>query len=74
MFKKIAILGEIGSGNLGDDLGYVLIKREIEKHFDFVQVDWITPSRFSTLDYMGYDCVVTGCGTLLDRAGGHYFQ
>lgn len=72
MFKRIAILGEIGSGNLGDDLGYVLIKREIEKNFDFVQVDWVTPSRFSQLDYMGYDVVVLGCGTLLDRAGGHY--
>jgi hypothetical protein len=72
MFKRIAILGEIGSGNLGDDLGYLLIKKEIEKNFDFIQIDWVTPSRFSQLDYMGYDMVVLGCGTLLDRAGGHY--
>lgn len=74
MFIKIAILGEIGSGNLGDDLGYMLLKKEIEKHFEYVQIDWITPSRFSTLDYMGYDCVVTGCGTLLDKSSGEYMR
>jgi len=27
MFKRFAILGEIGSGNLGDDLGYMLLKK-----------------------------------------------
>lgn len=74
MFKKIAILGEIGSGNLGDDLGYMLLKKEIEKHFEYVQIDWITPSRFSVLDYMGYDCVATGVGTLLDKSGGEYVK
>lgn len=72
--KTIAILGEMGSGNLGDCLGYMVLKKEIEKHFEYIQIDWITPSRFSMLDYMGYDCVVTGCGTLLDRAGGEYMR
>ena len=76
--QHIAILGEIGVGNLGDDLGYLLLKREIEKNFEkrgkFCQVDYLRTSRFSELNYIGYSAVVLGAGTLLDAANGDYIQ
>lgn len=73
---RIAILGEIGSGNLGDDLGFIVIRDELirsfREHGFESQIDYCPPSRFSNLDHSGYEIVLTGCGTLLDECGGAY--
>lgn len=73
---KLAILGEIGSGNLGDDFGYCLIRDILYKIFykyDVIcNIDYYAPVQFSQLRNSRYDAVVTSCGTLLDNAGGNY--
>ncbi len=78
MLKRIAVLGEIGSGNLGDDLGYVLLRDAISqavgnKH---ILLDFrpLTPNMFRLLPGYHWDAVMTGCGTLLDAASGPYVR
>lgn len=78
MLKRIAVLGEIGSGNLGDDLGYVLLRDAIshavgQKH---ILLDFrpLTPNMFRLLPGYHWDAVMTGCGTLLDAASGPYVR
>lgn len=76
--KRIAVLGEIGSGNLGDDLGYVLVRDALLRAFDdldvLADIRPVTPNLFSLLDGYCWDAVLTGCGTLLDLAGGPYVR
>lgn len=76
MLIRIAVLGEIGSGNTGDDHGFILLRDELVRafgHFDVdIHVDYLTPARFSDLDSANYPVVITGCGTLLDLRGGEY--
>ena len=73
---KLAILGEIGSGNLGDDFGYCLIRDVLYKLFykyDVVcNIDYYAPVQFPQLRNSRYDAVITSCGTLLDKCGGNY--
>ena len=76
--KRIAVLGEIGSGNVGDDYGYVLLRNELQAAFDaldvLVDVRPLTPNLHHLLASYHWDAVVTGCGTLLDQAEGGYVQ
>lgn len=75
---RIAVLGEIGSRNLGDDLGFILLRDEILKGISkrdrMAHVTYFTPVRFGDLDHSSFDAVVTGCGTLLDRQEGVYMR
>lgn len=72
--KRIAVLGEIGSGNLGDDFGYVLLRKELEAAFDqldiLVDIRPLTPNLEGLLCGYHWDAVVTGVGTLLDYSAG----
>lgn len=74
--KRIAILGEIGSGNLGDDLGYVLFREALTRAFAdrdiLVDLRPLTPNLAHLLGGYHWDAVVTGLGTLLDLARGPY--
>ena len=76
--RRIAILGEIGSGNLGDDYGYTLLRDHLLRVFDEfdipVDIRPLTPGMFWQLDGYDWDAVATGCGTLLDLANGPYVQ
>src|SRR5437016_5901527 len=75
---RIGVLGEIGSRNLGDDLGYLLLRDELLRCFRrldvAVHIDYWTPARFSDLDHTSHQVIVTGCGTLLDARGGEYVR
>ncbi len=77
-FLRVAILGEIGSKNLGDDLGYLLMRdaliRELRRTGFECDVRCVQPVHFSSLDHGDHDLVVTGCGTLLDASGGAYVE
>lgn len=76
--KRIAVLGEIGSGNLGDDFGYVLLSRELRAAFDemdiLVDIRPLTPNIHGLLAGYQWDAVVTGVGTLLDQANGTHVR
>jgi hypothetical protein len=76
--KRIAILGEIGSGNLGDDFGYVLLRDALTRAFEeldvLVDIRPMTPNLFGLLDSYHWDAVLTGCGTLLDLGSGPYVR
>lgn len=77
--KRIAILGEIGSGNLGDDLGYTLLRDELirlfeEEHDVLVDIRPLTPNLHDMLRGYHWDAVVLGCGTLLDYCNGPYVR
>lgn len=78
MLKRIAILGEIGSGNLGDDLGYVLLRDALWRAVgdEHIMLDFrpLTPNMFRFLPGYHWDAVMTGCGTLLDAASGPYVR
>lgn len=78
MLKRIAVLGEIGSGNLGDDLGYVLLRDAISRAVgdEHIMLDFrpLTPNMFRFLPGYHWDAVMTGCGTLLDAASGPYVR
>lgn len=78
MLKRIAVLGEIGSGNLGDDLGYVLLRDAISRAVgdEHIMLDFrpLTPNMFRLLPGYHWDAVMTGCGTLLDAASGPYVR
>ncbi len=75
---KIVILGEIGSGNLGDDLGYILLRdaltNELRRTGVECDIRCVQPVHFSSLDHADCHLVVTGCGTLLDAQGGAYVK
>lgn len=68
---RIGILGEIGSGNLGDDLGYQIAKSILCRKFKNKNVDIIIDHISPRCDW-SYDAYVTACGTLLDEASGSY--
>jgi len=76
--KRIAVLGEIGSGNLGDDYGYVLLRDALRAAFEekdvLVDIRPVTPNLFGLLGGYHWDAVVTGCGTLLDVSNGVYVR
>ena len=76
--KRIAILGEIGSHNLGDDFCFILLRDLlIEKFRDrdmLVDVRPITPGLFKTFAEYEYSGVVVGGGTLLDKCDGPYMR
>ena len=78
MLKRIAILGEIGSGTLGDDLGYVLLRDALWRAVgdEHIMLDFrpLTPNMFRFLPGYHWDAVMTGCGTLLDAASGPYVR
>ncbi len=75
--KRLAILGEIGTGNLGDDFGFALLRAELQAAFAElgvpVEVVYSQPV-FQYDSRSGFDAVVTGCGTLLDEVGWHYVE
>ncbi len=75
---KVAILGEIGSGNLGDDLGYLIMRdalfKELRRTGFECDIRCVQPAHFSNLDNTRYNLVVAGCGTLLDARGGGYVE
>lgn len=75
---RLAILGEIGSRNLGDDLGYILVRDELisslRRNGFEAHITYCTPARFGELDYADYEAVVTGLGTLLDECEGEYVR
>jgi hypothetical protein len=74
--KRIAVLGEIGTGNLGDDLGYQLLRDELIAAFRELDeiVEPCPLSGTNPLDRDTWSAVVTGCGTLLDLVGWNYVQ
>lgn len=76
--KRVAVLGEIGAGNLGDDFGYVLLRDALQAALGrldvLADVRPVTPNLFGLLDSYHWDAVVTGCGTLLDLAEGVYVR
>lgn len=76
--KRVAILGEIGSGNLGDDLGYLLLRDALIRNFGeldvLVDIRPFTPNMLPFLEGYHWDAVLLGCGTLLDFADGPYMQ
>lgn len=72
----IAILGEIGSGNFGDDIGFCVVRDtiyELCKKYDVVcNIEHLPPGRFNYLNERCYDIVISACGTLLDKSSGPY--
>lgn len=74
MIRRVAILGEMGTGNLGDDYGFLLLRDELLAAFSEldVLVNVLPLSGQAGLDMNTWHAVVTGCGTLLDEVRGAY--
>lgn len=74
MIRRVAILGEFGTGNLGDDYGYILLRDAL--YAEFAKLDVLVNiyplSGQAGLDMNTWHAVVTGCGTLLDEVRGNY--
>jgi hypothetical protein len=72
--KRIAVLGEMGTGNLGDDYSYILLRDELIAAFRELdeEVNIYPLSGEAGLDMATWHAVVTGCGTLLDEVRGNY--
>lgn len=74
MIRRIAVLGEFGTGNLGDDYGYILLRDAL--YAAFAELDVLVGiyplSGQAGIEMNTWHAVVTGCGTLLDEVRGNY--
>lgn len=73
--RRVIVLGETGTGNLGDDHGFALLRAALVRYFaEFgVEAEVIAQAPPSSLVETGH-AVITGCGTLLDQVGYLYVE
>lgn len=68
--RRISIVGEIGAGNLGDDLGYLLLRDTILALTEDVEVGCMSLSEAMQEEWSGgHRALLLGAGTLLDTGG-----